>query len=232
MDTETQDTERDRSSVPGPGSDDEAGETEEGPRSRLSWLPGGVYTVVALGLVAVLLGANHFVAQPFGIPSRSMEPALHVGDRVIVNKLAYRFGGEPRRGDVVVFDGAGYFGAGDYIKRVVGIGGDRVVCCDKQGRLKVNDRPVDERFVLPGDAPSEADFQAVVPAGTVFLLGDHRSDSRDSRDHLGSPGGGMVPLSSVIGRADAVAWPPSRWSGLQHRDAYAGVPAAPGAGHG
>ncbi|MEV0850348.1 signal peptidase I [Streptomyces sp. NPDC049954] len=231
MDTEAQHTERDRSSAPGPGTDPAAEGAEERSRSRLSWLPGGGYTFTVLLAVLALLAVNRFVAQPFEIPSTSMEPALHVGDRVVVNKLAYRFGGAPRRGDVVVFDGAGYFGDGDYIKRVVGIGGDRVVCCGKDGRLRINGRPVSEPFLHSKDAPSEVPFDLVVPSGRLFLLGDHRSDSRDSRDHLGSPGGGMVPFSSVIGRAETVVWPLSRWGGLGRDRTYEDVP-APGHGHG
>ncbi|MGW6761967.1 signal peptidase I, partial [Streptomyces sp. NPDC055008] len=195
MDTETQDTERDRSAVPNPSAQ-ATDRAVEGPRSRLSWLPGGVWTVAGLALVVVLLLVSRFVAQPFGIPSASMEPALHVGDRVMVDKLAYRFGGEPRRGDVVVFDGTGYFGDGDYIKRVVGVGGDRVRCCAKDGRLTINGKPVTEPFLHAGDTPSDVAFDIVVPAGRLFVLGDHRADSADSRDHLGSPGGGMIPLSA------------------------------------
>jgi signal peptidase I len=159
-----------------------------------------------------------------------MEPGLRIGDRVLVNKLAYRFGAEPRRGDVVVFDGRGTFGNGDYIKRVVGVGGDRVVCCDREGRIEVNGRPVDEStFLHPGDKPSSVPFDVVVPTGRLFLLGDHRSDSSDSRDHLGSPGGGMVPVGEVIGRAEVVVWPFDHVARMQRPDVYARVPAAGGA---
>jgi len=143
--------------------------------------------------------------------------------------LAYRFGSEPERGDVVVFDGSGYFGDADYIKRVVGVGGDRVVC--ERGRIKVNGEPVDEPFLYPGDAPSQVPFDVVVPEGSLFLLGDHRSDSSDSRDHLGQPGGGMVPVSEVIGRADWIAWPVGHWTSLDRPDSYARVP-EPGGAHG
>jgi signal peptidase I len=156
--------------------------------------------------------AGRLVMQPFEIPSGSMEPGLRAGDRVLVNKLAYRFGTRPGRGDVVVFDGGGYFGGGDYVKRVVGVGGDHVVCCDSQGRIEVNGTPVaEDRYLYPGDVPSRAPFDVQVPDGTLFLLGDHRSTSRDSRDRLGAPGGGMVPVSAVIGKAAWVAWPVSHW---------------------
>ena len=218
MDTEAQQTERDRSSRPSDSADvsQEIPETE-GPegRSRFAlvaritdWLPGGWISLTLLVCLVFLLLLNAFVVQPFQIPSGSMENGLRIGDRVLVNKLAYRFGAEPRRGDVVVFDGTGYFGDGDYIKRVVGVGGDHVVCCDKEGRIEVNGRSVDEStFLYPGDSPSSVPFDVVVPEGTLFVLGDHRSDSSDSRDHLGSPGGGMIPVSDVIGRADWIVWP-------------------------
>jgi signal peptidase I len=194
------------------------------------WLPGGRISLTLLVCLVFLLVLNAFVVQPFQIPSGSMENGLRIGDRVLVNKLAYRFGAEPRRGDVVVFDGTGYFGKGDYIKRVVGVGGDQVVCCDKKGRIEVNGRSVDEStFLYPGDGPSTVPFKVVVPDGTLFVLGDHRSDSSDSRDHLGSPGGGMIPVSDVVGRADWIVWPASHWTRLHRPGAYARVPAAGGA---
>jgi signal peptidase I len=236
MDTEAQPTERDRSSRPSESEETSDTEGQEG-RSRFAlvsriteWLPGGQITLTALLCLLFLLLLNVFVVQPFQIPSGSMENGLRIGDRVLVNKLAYRFGAEPRRGDVVVFDGSGYFGDADYIKRVVGVGGDHVVCCDKKGRLEVNGRSVDEStFLFPGDGASSVDFDVVVPDGTLFLLGDHRSESSDSRDHLGSPGGGMIPVSKVIGRADWIVWPTAHWTRLHRSDAYARVPDAEGA---
>jgi signal peptidase I len=233
MDTEAQPTERDRSSRP---SDAEEISDTGGPegRSRFAlverlaeWLPGGRITLTLLVCLLFLLLLSNFVLQPFQIPSGSMEQGLRIGDRVLVNKLAYRFGADPRRGDVVVFDGSGYFGDADYIKRVVGVGGDHVVCCDKEGRIEVNSRPVDEStFLYPGDSPSSVPFDVVVPQGTLFVLGDHRSDSSDSRDHLGSPGGGMIPVGDVIGRADWIVWPAGHFTRLHRPAAYARVPAA------
>ncbi|WP_367320570.1 signal peptidase I [Streptomyces sp. HUAS ZL42] len=232
MDTEAQPTERDRSSRP--SASEEISDTE-GPEGRsrsafpariTDWLPGGRISLTLLICLLFLLLLNAFVVKPFQIPSGSMENGLRIGDRVLVNRLAYRFGAEPQRGDVVVFDGTGYFGDADYIKRVVGVGGDHVVCCDKEGRIQVNGRSVDEStFLYPGDSPSTVPFDVVVPDGTLFVLGDHRGDSSDSRDHLGSPGGGMIPVGEVIGRADWIVWPYGHLARLHRTDAYARVPA-------
>ncbi|WP_031229373.1 signal peptidase I [Streptomyces niveus] len=256
MDTEPQHLERDPSSAPATGK-------EEGSRSvRMSGLRGhlrGLSWRRAAGLgvlvTASLLLFSAFVVQPFLIPSGSMEPGLQVGDRVLVNKLAYRFGTEPRRGDVVVFDGTGSFveeparenpltgfthGAAaalglaepaetDFVKRVIGVGGDRVVCCDEEGKVEVNGRAVDERYLYFGDAPSSAPFDIVVPSGTLWVMGDHRSNSRDSRDHLGRPGGGAVPVDKVIGRVDWIGWPLGRWTALEGTDAFRHVTGPDGA---
>ncbi|KOV50690.1 signal peptidase [Streptomyces sp. AS58] len=235
MDTEAQTTERDRSSRPsGSGEIPDTQGPEERSRFALvsrvaEYVPGGRITLTTLVCLVFLLLLNTFVLQPFQIPSGSMERGLRIGDRVLVNKLAYRFDAGPRRGDVVVFDGSGYFGDADYIKRVVGVGRDHVVCCDKDGRLRVNGRSVDEStFLYPGDSASTVPFDVVVPDGALFVLGDHRSASSDSRDHLGSPGGGMVPVRKVIGRADWIVWPVGHLTRLHRPDAYARVPAAPG----
>lgn len=203
------------------------------PRSALAeWLPGGRITLTTLLCLLFLLLLSNLVLKPFEIPSTSMEPGLRVGDRVLVNKLAYRLGAQPRRGDVVVFDGTGYFGAADYIKRVVGTEGDRVVCCDRRGRIEVNGRAVDEDYLPTGEAPSQVPFDVVVPPGRLFLLGDHRSGSRDSRDHLGSPGGGMIPVDAVVGRAEWIAWPFDRLTGVDRPETFGRVPAPTGGAHG
>ncbi len=229
MDTEAQPTERDRSSRPAPGAAE--GRSRFALVSRITeGLPGGRISLALLLCLVFLLLISTFVVRPFQIPSGSMENGLRIGDRVLVNRLAYRFGAEPRRGDVVVFDGTGYFGDGDYIKRVVGVGGDHVLCCDKVGRIEVNGRSVDESgFLYPGDSPSSVSFDVEVPDGALFVLGDHRSVSSDSRNHLGSPGGGMIPVDDVLGRADWIVWPAGHATRLRRSAAYARVPAAEGA---
>ncbi|WNI18299.1 signal peptidase I [Actinacidiphila sp. ITFR-21] len=186
--------------------------------------------LLAAGCVAALLLVSHFVVEPFQVPSTSMEGTLRVGDRVLVDKLAYRFGGTPQRGDVIVFDGDGSFqqtGGTDYVKRVIGVGGDRVTCCDDRGRITVNGRALDEAYLHPGDAPSRVPFDIEVPVGRLWVMGDHRDDSRDSRDHLGDPGGGTVPVGRVIGRAEWIGWPAGHWTKLRRPAAFAAVTAPP-----
>ncbi|CAM5638220.1 hypothetical protein STENM223S_11796 [Streptomyces tendae] len=160
-----------------------------------------------------LLLLSTFVLQPFQIPSGSMERGLRIGDRVLVNKLAYRFDGRPRRGDIVVFDGTGLFGDGDYIERVVGVAGTMSSSRDKEGRVRRIGQSVDESaFLHPGDRPSTVPFDVVVPDGTLFVLGDHRADSSHSRDHpRGSPGCGRrrwTPRSAATGSSGRSDTPP------------------------
>jgi signal peptidase I len=189
------------------------------PRTRF----GVVGELVLLVLVVVLATTmvRTFLVAPFSIPSGSMEQTLHVGDRILVDRLSYRFH-DVRRGDIVVFDGTeafGRLGTGkgetDYVKRVIGLPGDHVQSLGTEnggdGAVLVNGKPLDESaFVYPGDASSDTPFDKVVPAGHLWLMGDHRSDSLDSRAHMGDPGGGMVPIDKVLGRVMVVVWPLDR----------------------
>lgn len=211
-------------------------DTEDEPSALTGWWNEWRRTLLlALGCCAALLLVSHFVVEPFQVPSSSMENTLRIGDRVLVNKLAYRFGGTPRRGDVIVFDGKDSFSEGsgtDYVKRVIGVGGDRVTCCDARGRVSVNGRPLDETYLYPGDKPSQVTFDIIVPGGRLWVMGDHRDDSADSRAHLGDPGGGTVPVDEVIGRAEWIAWPVGHWTRLRRPADFAEVPAPATGRHG
>ena len=216
--------------------------------------------LVLFALILALL-IKTFVVQAFFIPSSSMEDTLLVGDKVLVNKLVYDF--RPiHRGDIVVFNGEGSWdpaplstptplqrlwgsvtglfgtapGVHDYIKRVIGIPGDHVACCDAQGRVTVNGVPLSEKsYLFPGAAPSATHFRVTVPPGDLWVMGDNRAVSYDSRGHEGDPGGGAIPEDKVVGRAFLIVWPLSRWRVLpipatfqQPRLAAAGLGAGPG----
>lgn len=227
-----------------------SGTSQQSAKRRKSWWSDLPFLVLVTLVIAALI--RTFLVQPFYIPSGSMEKTLQRGDRVLVDKVSYRFG-EIRRGDVVVFNGLDSFtpevapqpqgnllqrglrlvadavgvappGEQDFIKRVIGIAGDQVRCCDSKGRVSVNGVAIDEKpYLYPGDAPSESTFDVKIPAGRLWVMGDHRSSSADSRSHLGDPGGGTVPQDKVIGRAFSVVWPPSRITGIGRADAFAGV---------
>jgi len=212
---------------------------------------------VALVLAVAI---KSFALQAFFIPSGSMENTLEINDRVLVNKLVYDFRGI-HRGDIVVFNGDGswdpgpepvsqnvvaefvsnfgsMFGFGQpgeiYVKRVIGLPGDRVACCNAQGQVTVNGVALSESsYLYPGDAPSTMRFNIVVPPGRLWVMGDHRSVSDDSRGHMGDPGGGTIPETAVLGRAFAIIWPLDRWRFLPipatfEQAAFSKVAAGPG----
>ncbi|MFT4008520.1 MAG: signal peptidase I [Nocardioidaceae bacterium] len=198
-----------------------------------------VLLAVALGLAITI---KAFFVQAFYIPSGSMNDTLVKNDRVLVEKPSYWRGG-PSRGDVVVFaDPGGWLDAsesagpangftkllekvglyptgGHLVKRVIGVGGDHVVCCDSKGRVTVNDVPLNEgSYLASGEKPSLVEFDRTVPDGFLWVMGDNRSHSADSRYHLGDPGGGFVPVSDVVGKLFAVVWPAGH-AKLLHRPA-------------
>jgi signal peptidase I len=230
----------DKDDKPAPGSGSAAGGTGRRTAPRRGRGSRFLRELVVLIVIALVIAVviKTFAIQAFFIPSGSMENTLEINDRVLVNKIVYHTR-SIHRGDIVVFNGDGswdpgtvptssnvaeeffsgfasMFGFGKpgdiLIKRVIGLPGDHVACCDAQGRVTVNNIPLNEQsYLYPGAAPSEIRFNTVVPPGRLWVMGDNRSISDDSRDHQGDPGGGTVPESAVIGRAFVIIWPPSRW---------------------
>ena len=214
--------------------------------------------VVAAAVLTLLVKA--FIVQVYRIPSASMENTLQVGNRVLVNKVVYHFRGIDR-GNIVVFSGQDSWGPDApppsanpvvrvfddvlsglglhsnqtyYIKRVIGLPGDHVACCT-DGKVTVNGVPLNEgSYLFPGNPPSAFKFSEIVPAGHLWVMGDHRSDSDDSRYHPGDPGGGAIPENQVVGRAFLIIWPPSQLRDLpipstfQQASLHAGAAGAAG----
>jgi signal peptidase I len=231
-------------------------------KARRRQLAGTLGTLVVAALVAMLV--KMFVLQAFLIPSSSMENTLRVGDHVLTDRLSYQLHGI-HRGDVVVFSGAGTRdGAAPapasstlgrwwhdlavragvdspdgtiYVKRVIGLPGDTVACCDPQGRVTVNGIALNESSYVhddsywPGTCPKTPDpssrcFAPVrVAAGTLWVMGDHRAVSDDSRRHLGAPGGGAINSSRVVGKAVLVIWPRNHFATIGTPATFAGIPA-------
>ncbi|MGP3690509.1 signal peptidase I [Streptomyces sp. IBSNAI002] len=209
-------------------------------RRRARRVPRRAAAVLCGGILLTLL-LKTFVAQAFVIPSASMDPTLRVGDRILVERFSRWFGSGPARGDVAVFtDPGGWIqhpsgpGSGQFpgegvlaalglvpsgdgrtlVKRVVAVGGDTVEG-DADGRVRVDGMPVDPPPGTPtGPVRAAAPFRVTVPAGRLFVLGDNRGNSADSRAHLDNGYGGSIPDSSVVGKAVAVVWPGEHWRSL------------------
>ena len=211
-------------------------------------------------MLAVVIKA--LFVQAFYIPSESMEPGLIKNDRILVQKVSYWFGGEPERGDVVVFKDPGgwldeavgptnpiakamatiglYPQGGHLVKRVIGVAGDTIVCCDDQGRISVNGEPLDEDPYIreqglqcngPRATPMCNWEAGPVPEGTIFVMGDNRGASADSTAHMCRvdatecvPGDEFVPVDLVVGKVFVLLWPASRFDWVGRPDSFANVP--------
>ncbi|MGX1678798.1 signal peptidase I [Streptomyces althioticus] len=222
----------------------EHGRPKKAQRSFWKELP----ILIGIALVLALL-IKTFLVQAFSIPSDSMQNTLQRGDRVLVDKLTPWFGSEPERGEVVVFHDPDNWLAGeptpdpnalqkalsfiglmpsaeekDLIKRVIGVGGDTVEC-KGTGPLTVNGKALNEPYVYPGNTPCSQDdqggqFKVKVPEGHIWVMGDHRQNSRDSRYNTADKNQGFVPVDKVVGRAVVIAWPINRWTNLPVPDTF------------
>ncbi len=214
--------------------------------------------VILVVAILVSFVIKTFLVRSFYIPSGSMEQTLMIKDRILVDELTPRFGGY-ERGDVVVFrDPGGWLdtvpqtpaapplvAAFDWllsivgisapdsedhlIKRIIGVGGDHVVCCNALGQTTVNGTPIDETPYLNLSAgqssPQVVPYDVTVPEGSLWVLGDNRDRSLDSRYHLDQPSHGFVPLENVVGRAFLITWPFPRFGTIDaHHSVFEGVP--------
>lgn len=217
-------------------------------RSLLRFLRDILVILLVAFTVSFLL--KTFLVRSFYIPSGSMEHTLEVQDRILVNQLVPEIV-DVQRGDVVVFrDPGGWLSlpssatapsptpveqllqtlglaadtSADYVvKRVIGVGGDRVQCCDANGRVTVNGVPLDEPYIVVPEgkhSASDLEFDVVVPEGSVWVMGDNRYSSMDSRYHQDEPGRGFVSEEEIVGRAFVLNWPFSRFTWL---DNYSGT---------
>ncbi|MFI8325364.1 signal peptidase I [Streptomyces sp. NPDC085529] len=223
---------------------DATGENGARPRKQRSFwkeLP----LLIGIALILALL-IKTFLVQAFSIPSESMMNTLKKGDRVLVDKLTPWFGSEPERGEVVVFhDPGGWLETAetpkpnavqkflsfiglmpsaeekDLIKRVIAVGGD-TVSCKEGGKVVLNGKELDESaYLYPGSVPCQDSFGPVkVPQDRIWVMGDNRQNSLDSRFHQELPGGGTIANDQVVGRAVVVAWPVTRWATLPVPDVF------------
>ena len=230
------------SNVPEPdneiaGEQDAQHEPESKSKKSGSFIRETLVVIVSALVLSVLV--RTFIFQAFYVPSESMEDTLQINDRIVVSKISTRFTGV-HRGDVIVFHDpnewlgqaytdpynsrVGHFlqfigiipsnSGKDLVKRVIGVGGDRIACCDDQGRIIRNGKGIDEPYIKPGSSTDQVEFGVLVPQGSVFVMGDNRGNSEDSRFHLGL-NNGMVPLKDVVGRVSFRIWPYDRIGGIE-----------------
>ena len=241
--------------------------TKDSDRKHLAWWQEtALLLVIAVGLSLII---KTFFVQAFYIPSESMEPGLVNNDRILVEKPSYWLGGTPQRGDVVVFKDPGdwlpayektgptgtvsqglakiglYPTGGHLVKRVIGIAGDTIVCCDDQGRISVNGQPLDEDDYVKDpeettcrgpEGPHDCDWTAgPVPDDHVFLMGDNRANSADSSYHLCTtaseksgcdPADAYIDEDLIVGKVFSVIWPRDHWDWLTRPKTFSSVPDA------
>jgi signal peptidase I len=231
-------------------------------------LPVWQETILLLGIALVLaIVIKALFIQAFYIPSESMEPGLVKNDRILVEKPSYWFGGGPERGDIVVFKDPGnwlsteeaagptgvvaktlskvglYPSGGHLVKRVIGVEGDVIKCCDDQGRISVNGKPLNEKEYakLGGEScygpmvdHCAKDWEiGPIPPGQIFVMGDNRSNSADSSFHMCKPtdkdctANPYVPVDDVVGKVFVLLWPSSRFEIIHRPDTFADIPDAP-----
>jgi signal peptidase I len=222
-------------------------EVKDADRGFGAWLK-EIATIVVIALVLSFL-IKTFLFRAFFIPSGSMEETLEIDDRIFVNQLVPQpF--DLQRGDVVVFrDADGWLppqaekrisllkeslifvglapdeSQQHLVKRVIGLPGDHVICCDADGRITVNGEALVEPYLYPGANPSDLPFDVVVPEGSVWVMGDHRNASADSRANRDKPGEGFVDIVDIEGKAAVTAWPLDRIGFLgNYPDVFSGVP--------
>ena len=223
------------------------------PSTAWSWVR--ETAIILVSALVLSLVVKTFLVQAFFIPSQSMRETLVENDRILVSKLTPGpF--DLRRGDVVVFkdpggwlppelekqrspfgqavnDGLTFIGllpqdAGEHlVKRIIGLPGDRVACAGPGEPVTVNGVPIDEPYLAPGAQPSEMEFDVVVPENSLWVMGDNRQQSADSRRNQGKPGGGSVPIANVVGVACVTVWPVDRLTALTNpSETFANVPDA------
>ena len=193
------------------------------------------FPILVIVALAVSLLIKTFLVQFFYITSGSMENTLQIQDRVAVNKLPF-ISKNISRGDVVVFRDPANWLPEQYVdehnkivakikeglvlvgvlpnpakqflvKRVIGVAGDKIICCAKDGKLTINGKETNEPYIFKGNKPSELKFNVTVPEGKIWVMGDHRGASADSRYHQDDVNNGFVPVSKVTGRVYAIIWP-------------------------
>jgi len=207
------------------------------------WQESILLVVIAMVMAVVV---KTFFVQAFYIPSGSMEPTMLIDDKILVQKVSY-WAGDVDRGDIVVFDDPGgwlaegdtkapgnivqksleklglFPSGGHLIKRVVGVGGDHVVCCTN-GKLTVNGTEIDEPYTFDETSTEDTTFDVKVPDGRLWVMGDNRGNSEASPQHIGDPGGGFIKESSVVGKAWLRVWPLGRAGFVDGTSAFSDVP--------